>query len=450
MTKQSRTWTPDQHGAITARASNLLVSASAGSGKTSVMIERIASMVEGGESAVGDILVLTFTKESARDMKSKLVKRLSVAGENLAGADVAVGTFHKFCSDLVQTYFSTVGVNPAFAVLDDGSALMMQQEILDDIIDKKYLQYSNAIDAFCTASSTKNLKDIVISITEFLNTRDNPSEWLEHNAFAGYNCDLCTNVAMQGILGHYGQAGRYFLEKFSPATDCFVWAQRLVNVKDYADLHNIALTFDKLKSMKRDAPEYTAKEMLNKTLKKIKEQYILPQAQMVKNQSADRELVAQVVELVTEYMARYSSAKSTRNFLDFADLEKYALEILNDPQIGARTRDKYKFIFVDEYQDTNPVQERILLLLTEKPPPTKGTPFAKGGIFAVGDVKQSIYGFRGTEVAIFTDRMKSYASNELDSRVIKLNANFRSNPAILKFVNSVFERIMPGYDAFEV
>jgi len=452
-----RKWTTDQHSAIATRGCDLLVSASAGSGKTSVMIERIASIIESGEAAPHEILVLTFTKESARDMKCRLSKRLDMHSVDISLS--SVGTFHKFCSDLVQTYFSIVGVNPSFAVMDDGSAVQLQNEVLDSIIERNYLECSDAIDSFCTPASVKNLKDIIISITEFLNTRDNPKDWLENNAFAGYQCDLCQNVAMQGIINHYTQAGEYFCKQFTPSLDCFLWAQRLANVKAYGDLHNIALTFDKLKPMKKDVPEYTAKENLNKLLKKIKEQYILSEKTMIENQSADRELVRQVVTLVNDYMSHYAMKKAERNFLDFADLEADALEILNDAQINVRTREKYKFIFVDEYQDTNPVQERILTLLAGDSrcefSQSDGVATSRN-IFAVGDVKQSIYGFRGTEAAIFTDRMKRYQENALDSRIVKLNANFRSNPGILKFVNSVFERIMRettagnSYDPFEI
>jgi len=421
-------WTHEQKDAIAVRQCDLLVSASAGSGKTSVMIERIASMIEKGEAGVGEILVLTFTRESARNMKEKLTERL---GSKFDLALASIGTFHKFCSDLVQTYFSVIGVNPSFAVLDESNAAVLQNEILNDIIERKYLEFASAIDAFCTSTSTKSLKDIVITVAKFLATRDNPKQWLEKDAFAGYQCNLCDNVAMQGIVNHYKQAGEYLVQQFVPSQDCHIWASRLAGIKDYKDLHAIALTFEKLKSMKKDVPEYTAKEILNKLLKKIKEQYVIPVEQMVKNQDADRELVACVVALVSEYMARYDAAKAEKNFLDFADLERYAVKIIADDGVVRRVREKYKYIFVDEYQDTNPVQEEILKLLA-----------GKRNIFAVGDVKQSIYGFRGTEAAIFTDRMYKYQDSGLESKVIKLNKNFRSNSQILGFVNSVFEKIM--------
>ena len=412
-----REWTTDQQRVIAASAAeNLLVSASAGSGKTSVMIERIASMVESGGVSLDEILVMTFTNESARDMKTKLRDRLGEKFQTTVG-NVAIGTFHKFCIDLVKTYFNLVGINPAFGVLDEINANILQDQILDDM---------PPIDEFMTIYGNGEFKRVILSIAKFLEWQ--PSDWLEKNAFNGYGQDLCKNLAMKQIIEWYKTAGEYYLKQFTPDADCFIWATRLKDVKTYDDLHKIAMSFDKLKPMKKDHDSYDAKNNLNELLKKIRTQYKLTPQQIIKNQAADRELVGKVVESVKQFQLLYNAAKLERNFLDFSDLERYTIKILSDSQIRERVRQKYKHVFVDEYQDTNAVQEQILKLVA-----------GDNNIFAVGDLKQSIYAFRGTSSEIFANRMKR-------EKVIMLNENFRSNPSILSFVNCVFENIMQGYD----
>lgn len=425
-----RNWTTNQNEVITLRRQNLLVSASAGSGKTTVMIERIATMIEKGEAAIDNILIMTFTKESARDMSAKLSKRL---GDKFDISALNIGTFHKFCGDLIQSYFNIVGVNPNFTVADNCTITAWQHEILSKIIEEKYSDCKNAIDAFCSSVNPKPLFDIIISINEFLNTRAKPEEWLAKSAFAGYEENLENNIAMRGILTYFQETGRYYLEKFEPTTDCFDWALKLSQVKDYDDIHKVAISFDKLARIKSNAsPEEKAiKSAFNDIMKKLKAQYILPKSQMQKNQTADRVLVRQIITLVNAFRENYARIKAENCSLDFSDLEKHALEILTNDSI--KDSINFKFIFVDEYQDTNPVQESILALLANDP---------EAKIFVVGDVKQGIYGFRGTESKIFTDRMNRYQQSLEPGKVIQLNANFRSNKQILAFVNDVFEKIM--------
>jgi len=409
----NKKWTKDQQSVIDAQVDeNLLVSASAGGGKTSVMIERIAKMIEGGVAKIDEILVMTFTNESSRDMRNKLRERLGDRYlTELNGA--TIGTFHKFCIDLVRTYFAVAGVNPAFTVIDEINARVLQDEVLDGM---------NPIQEFCTIYGDAEFRKVILSISKFLEWQD--PDWIDTTAFAGYEMDLAKNCAMRGIIQYYNLAGEYFMWQFPPDTDCAVWANRLRSVKSYSDLHDIARAFDKLRPVKTDCDHYDAKCALNEILKKIRIQYILPQDTILKNQQTDRDLVARLAVSVRDFEMRYGSVKMLSNFLDFADLEKFAVKILSDDKIRERVRKKHKFIFVDEYQDTNAVQEKILRLVA-----------GDGNVFAVGDLKQSIYAFRGTSSAIFIDRMKT-------EKVIMLNENFRSNPAILSFVNRIFGNIM--------
>ncbi|MDR0462474.1 MAG: UvrD-helicase domain-containing protein [Christensenellaceae bacterium] len=414
-------WTQAQKNVIGATDKSLLVSASAGAGKTSVLIERIASMLENGVPWE-EILVMTFTVESARDMKEKLYARLGAKYQGIVN-QISVGTFHKFCGDLVQTYFALQGINPSFAILDDGNATVMQNLILDTLTEEMTDKCPSAIEAFCTVYGNAGLKEVILNVADFLGWQ--PDGWLEAHAFAGYESDLSKNIAMKLIIKNANEAGEHYTSKFPPDLDCAVWAGKLLAAKSYDDLHNIATSFDKLKPMKKESEYYTAKDQLNDLLKKVREQYILPLATVTKNQDADSELVRQVIGLLQEYLTRYEVSKKEKNFLDFTDLEKHATQILTNPEIRNRIQSKYKYVFVDEYQDTNPVQERILNLLSGD----------ATQVFTVGDLKQSIYAFRGTSASVFTERLRN-------GKVQYLNENFRSDGGILKFVNDVFSKIM--------
>ena len=423
-------WTGAQTEVLTTGAENLIVSASAGSGKTTVMIARIAEL-----KSFDDLLVLTFTNESARDMKWKLSKQL---GEKFAPeiAQISIGTFHKFCGDLVQTYFSVLGINPSYSILDENQAHLIADEILDALIERRAGECAGAVLAFGNMYGVAGLKDVIKNIARFTEWQIDPEAWLRH---AGAGADAARRVIADApnppttptpideIVAYYRGAGEWFKEKFAPESDLAMWSGRLRAVAGYDDLHKISREFTKLKPMKTDEPAYFAKNILNEMLKKIRDQYALAPDTIAKNEKADNDLIAQIVTLVREFNELYATEKTRRNYLDFADLERCALKLLNDPQTADRIHAKYKKIFVDEYQDTNPVQERILELLTAE---NSGCT-----LFTVGDVKQSIYGFRGTNAKIFVDRMGR-------DRVVYLNTNFRSRAGILDFANRVFGDIM--------
>ena len=420
-------WTNSQRDAIKERDTDLLVSASAGAGKTTVMIERIASMIENKEADISDILVLTFTNASAADMKLKLQKRLGVFLDT-----ASIGTFHKFCGELVRTYFNVVGLSPDFEILGDVDAGIIKAEILNAVITINYDKHKNVIDTFCV-NRTDMFNKLLVSIHDFLATRENADEWLESTALASYT----TDIAMQNILDYYNRAGEYYLTKFRSfepdlfVDECITLSTQIMNVKNYDDLHRIALTanFSRLKP-KADEDFKNIRDKFKEVVKKITNHYSITYAEIQKNQQQDKELVTGIIQLAKEFDTRYSSAKASQNKLDFNDLEKYACLVLADSEVVITVRQKYKYIFIDEYQDTNPMQERIL-----------ATVGAKQNIFMVGDVKQSIYGFRGCEATIFAGKMTDFEKN-LQGKVVKLNENFRSESNILKFVNSVFGKIM--------
>jgi len=425
-------WTSDQADAITRRGMDLLVSASAGAGKTAVMTERIASMIENNEIPASELLVLTFTNAAAKEMRAKLIRRLS-SKHNLDSA--FIGTFHKFCSELNKTYFTVASVSPDFEILDEPEAAVLKSEAADNAIAKNYVKLKHLIDTFTVNRKTDALKNQLMEIYEFVCTRENPDKWLSDTALASYD----TNIALKNIIGYYSQIGIQYCQIFLKIKDaicvnssakelsyleeCIRMAESVAAVKSYDCLYKIAKTaaFSRLKPG-LDENFKNIREGFKSLIGRITEHYSLELSLIIKNQLRDRSLVVDMISLVKMFEGEYLKAKQGR--LDFNDLEKYACLVLENLEAVQNIRQKYKYIFIDEYQDTNPIQEKILTEIG-----------CESSMFMVGDVKQSIYGFRGCEAAIFADKMQR-------EKVVKLNKNFRSKSNILQFANHVFGKIM--------
>ncbi|MCL2570303.1 MAG: UvrD-helicase domain-containing protein [Firmicutes bacterium] len=446
-------WTKNQQSAIGVRGQDMLVSASAGSGKTTVMIERIAQMIVDGSVGMDEVLVLTFTNASASDMRLKLRRRLEEferENSNLQSQiDLlpmsSIGTFHKFCGDLVRTYFNIAGVDPAFAIMEESDSSIVKNEILDELIAKYYERATLAIDTFCASRRTTTLKDIIMDVAKFLESRDDVDGYLDNIALKSYEGDCALGM----IVGYYKQAGEYFDKKFKNhlmtaehegvqkiipfVEQCVEISKKLCGISGLKCLQEVGAMSDIFTTLKA-AKEFSDYEIfkgqrtdLKEIVKKVRDNF----SDLDKRANEyDKKIIEQIIFLVREFIRAYAEAKFKKGVLDFSDLERFALKILESNEIVNQLKAKYKYIFVDEYQDTNPVQEGFLSRL--------------GGhknIFMVGDIKQSIYGFRGCESTIFADKMTDFEKN-LSGKVVELNENFRSNPTILDFINRVFGKVM--------
>jgi ATP-dependent helicase/nuclease subunit A len=338
-------FTKDQGTAIRTIGADLLVSASAGTGKTRTMVERIASMIASGECSFKDLLVLTFTNASASDMRIKLRRRLEELGISTEGlSEATIGTFHKFCGEVIRTYFNIAGVSPNFLVMDEVTIASLKQEVLGEVITSNYEKCSGAIETFCVNRRTEMFQKMLVRINEFLASRGDSEAWLDTTAVASYE----TDVAMKFILGFYKQAGEYFLAKFDDE-ECKDISSKLASVKNYDDLHNLALTAN-FTRLKRGADE-EYKELRNRlkdTVNKIKDHYSLPWKAMEANGKRDHEIIKQVIHIVREFDLAYARAKLATNKLDFNDLEKYMCVVLQNSEVVTAMREKYGYIFIDE------------------------------------------------------------------------------------------------------
>lgn len=470
--KNENKYTAAQQKVIDDRGHNLLVSASAGTGKTTVMIERIAQLLAGGVD-VSEIVVVTFTNLAAAEMKNRLSQKLagqrgnSRAIEQLEKLDSAnISTLHSFCSELLRNYFYVVDVDPAFTVLDGNVTATLRKNALDEVFlqyfAEKDEQFMRAYRIFATSRREDNFKKVISELYDFsrcitdfkqwyLAKRGNLTEYGEQNELA-----LVTLKEISASLAYYAESldelARRAKDEGLAFAEVFEANAKLIRDVDTTNLQSALFNMSKLPQLLNKLPRRSGKDFgADKVFEeKIRQDYeSLVKDDLLKYLSKYQELcrgktveelwaemnatveyLDKLVEITDRFDETFFALKKERGGIDFNDLEHLTLKLLQNDEALAAIKEKYKLIFVDEYQDTNPVQEAIISALAQK-----------GNLFMVGDVKQSIYGFRGCEPQIFVDKKERYAATD-DGVTIELNDNFRSNKEILDFVNYVFCGLM--------
>lgn len=466
-------FTTNQKKAIESDGKNLLVSASAGTGKTTVMIERIIRLVETKKVSVDEIVVVTFTIAAANQMKEKLRKSLNEKAnepyiyEQLEKIDsCAISTLHSFCSDILREYFYAADIDPAYTVLDPVIAQGLVDKTMDAVFADYYIDddeiFGKLTDIFHQKRTDESLKKIVGQIYElsrcvenffdiYESTRKNYLDFGKDNIFE--------KTLNQNIVAQANAYAKYFEQKSVYAKN--IGAQKLAEYlsehssyyhlteqnsleSNYERLsENFDIPFNKktflAENLKISPDEFeveineieNVRKKTNDWRKKSVEQFNeIGYEKLIQNTKETLPMTDKLIELAKKFDLAYSKAKKEKGVLDFSDMERYALTVLSDEKIQAELKERYKYIFVDEYQDINSVQEAIISKLC-----------GESNLFLVGDVKQSIYGFRETNPDIFVDKISKYVDKN-DSLVINLNDNFRSDKNILDYINQVFSVIM--------
>ncbi len=444
MSKTKRQPTTEQSQVINSDATSIKVSANAGSGKTFTIMQRIADIIANKKSSLEQLLVLTFTDASAQDMRKKLKEQLDGVATPAQLQAASIGTFHSFCSNLVRAWFTVAEVNPSFTIMDEVESNKVRTMIFDQVVLDHYDQVARAVDLF-TANNRKldGLREVVFMISQFLNSREDHDQWLKEHALSAYNPDVDHNPAVQALLNYYRSMAtkyrQYFLETGtpSPMLDSMVeLCNRVISASDYSAFQKLDLSLPKAKSgeLKEQSEAFVnlRKDFKSKVCDKIPDEFQFSLDQIQADIKTDRVIVEQLLQLVQFFDQAYQAKKTEYKKLDYNDLEKYALKVLANPEAVAAIRAQYKYIFVDEGQDTNPVQFKIIDILR-----------GNDKFFCiVGDVKQSIYGFRNCEPEIF-ENMTNTNGNLIP--IMLLGKNFRSTDPILHFVNSVMSPLIPNY-----
>ncbi len=461
-------YTPSQQAVIDSENCNLLVSAGAGSGKTTVLVEKATGQILNKKVTLKELLIVTFTESASSEMKQRLGAKLSeyatdptVANEleNINNCDIC--TLHSFCQKIIKQYFYELNIDSAFGIIDDNDAKYLKAQILQDIIENQSKQYDQAFEAltevFYRGRRANNLKDNILSFYEFLQTDDNKQNFVKSIAKSCYEQNLDINPACILInkkvvreITYYKKTFSKFLQQASQlnAVKLQNFVQQVLDVLEHISSDNsFSVNFENSKLLYtlssnlgyikdedmalRDDIDAVWKQFAD-ARKKIKEMYCSDTLEQIQTNLSKASLVIdKFIELTMLFEKEFTKHKQQKNVLDFNDLEKYALRLLSNDTLRQTLMQKYKSIYIDEYQDINNVQESILQLLTNG-----------NNLVMVGDIKQSIYAFRNSSPQIFIDKKDAYSCDDSKGQLIKLNENFRSNPEILDFINDIFVSLM--------
>lgn len=469
MADNEKNYTPDQRKAVIAEGRNVLVSASAGSGKTFVMIERVIRLIVEGKAEVGEILAVTYTTAAAEEMKQKLVK--AIIAEINAGRDVArfrkalsevptasISTFHSFCANLIRTYFYALDVDPSVSVADENQAGELKNKALDSLFESLYEtrdeDFLYLVRIMGRSRGDDSLKETVKKLYEFASSEKSAEEFLTKAAeniteksfyksenelygiFTAYIKELIRiGENLTSLAANYGYA--VYVEYVG---ELLVKLKTCLNAKDFRSLIKAAgLSVPK-------APRTTSKDDEDLAAYKGKLEYFKKKCKDVyddireasPNDDEEKDLseylstaraTKALCRLTIDFGKEYARLKADAAALDFADLEHFAYRLLSEnPDVLSAVKQKYKYVFADEYQDVNGIQEAILSLISSD------------NAFMVGDVKQSIYAFRGCNPDIIAAKFERYERGE--GETVSLDANFRSTDAVLAAVNKTFSPIM--------
>lgn len=473
----SRDYTTEQQNVINfpvgnAPMQNMLVSASAGTGKTTVMIERIARLIK-QDVDVSQIVVVTFTNLAAAEMKNRLATQLAQSAgdmrvrEQLEKLDTAsICTLHSFCSDLLRNYFYVVDIDPAFSILDGITASNLKKSALDELFKEYFAQkdqdFHKLYQIYATSRKEDNFKNLILQLHTFSRNVVDFESWYEQKR-QEFACHDNKSLVMQILVDDIATTVNFCKQQFTSlieraleddGTQIAQTCQQSLDALNNADWGSTENAFDSIrrvqlaklvpKNRKDYAPmsDVVLEEKIRNDYKDICDEFakkVAKYAKLLRANNVDQmwaemdeslKLTDKLVEMVVRFEDKFFALKKQRGTVDFNDLEHLTLKVLSDADTAQTIRQRYKYVFVDEYQDTNPVQEAIITALAND-----------DHLFMVGDIKQSIYGFRGCEPGIFIHKQSRYQSG-CGGVTERLNDNFRSNKDILNFVNLVFSEVM--------
>lgn len=484
----SVSWTREQQQVIDLRKRNILVSAAAGSGKTAVLVERIIKMITGKEHPVDidRLLIVTFTNAAAAEMRERIGNAIEKAldaqpqDEHLQRQltlihNAQITTIDSFCLYVIRNHFHEIDLEPNFRIGDEGELKLLKGDVLKKVLVRNYEEltpeFTAFVEGYAAGRSDASIQEMILSLYEFSRSYPWPKEWLCDCA-KGYGISDAKGINeaiwMQPLVENircvvkdlanlmrqalrltqdsdgpdvYEQVIRNDLEKY----------ERIAGSLCFTDFYDALQTikYDRLPSSRGYAGNTEKLERVKElrdsakeAVKKLNRQYFFCSPDVMAEQlQRTQPMTKELVCLTLEFAEAFTLEKRRKNLVDFHDLEHFALEILVDKETkqirktAEEFQDTFEEIMIDEYQDSNHVQETILRAISKE---ERG----EHNIFMVGDVKQSIYRFRLARPELFMEKYDTYTLEDSARQRIDLHKNFRSREEVLSFTNDIFFQIM--------
>ena len=488
-------WTKEQQKVIELRNRNILVSAAAGSGKTAVLVERIIQMLTDEEHPmdVDRLLIVTFTEAAASEMKERIRSAIETALEVNPGNahlqrqstlihSAQITTIHSFCLSVIREHFHLIDMDPGFRIAEEGELRLLKQDVLSELLEECYVnqeeRFMELVEKLGSGKNDKKLEGMILQLYEYSRSYPQPQKWLEHcvNQYAE-----CENYLKQEGTGEepvflrraLDWAQKYIEDLVELADQCiriceepdgpYMYApmleedriilDKLAGAADFEELYE-RLSDIKWKALSRkkdesvDSEKRTQVQDIRKQIKDLigelgKTYFYETPAELLLDMANAKGTMEILAELVNRFAIMFADQKQRKHLIDYNDMEQFALQILTEEKEGelipSQTAREYQEQFyevmIDEYQDSNLIQEAILTSVST-------VSREKYNIFMVGDVKQSIYRFRLSRPELFMEKYDSYSSEDSEMQKIDLHKNFRSRPEVLDGVNYIFRQIM--------
>ena len=486
--------TKDQQTAIDIRDANVLVSAAAGSGKTSVLTTRIVSRITDDETPVDidRMLIMTFTNAAAAEMQGRIrdeiekkaielrkdpkadtKKTANLEKQSILVHNAMITTIHGFCKSVITDHFEEISIDPGFRVADENECKLIMQDALEECIEAAYEKgeedFLKAVECFSSSSSAAvddfDIETLIIPIYRFITADPDPEGFIE-KCRRSYEPDsfeeFKTSYAVSYLMSQIHEILKQAKDGIDAADEIIRENEAILPYKAAIEAYQTAFTalfetdmsYDTIREhlssldipalgrildKKLDPVELEAKREV-KSFRDFAKKSVCGILEMMpcslqtayeRTKAVSTELKS-LCDLVLSFGRIYSEKKREKNVIDFSDMEHMAIRILQNPEIAALYRERFVEIYVDEYQDTNMAQETLVSLICRHDP---------GNVFLVGDVKQSIYSFRHARPDLFIEKYNSFKESGNNRRIL-LNDNFRSRHEVTDSVNEVFSRIM--------
>ena len=436
-------WTPDQQKAIDLEGSNIIVSAGAGSGKTAVLSERVIRKLKNGVD-VNKLLILTFTKEAAKVMKERIRKKIKKEGLNkqLDLLDSAyITTFDSYAYSIVKKYHYELNISKDISIIDSSIINMYKHDTIEEIFNNLYTshneKFQKLISDFCFKDD-KEIKESIIKISNNLDLLIDKEEYLDTYIDKYYNNEYLNNLVkeynnilisrLNDIKSSLNNLSIYttgtYMEKINEVL------LPLLNSTNYLDIkNNSMISLPRLNKASDEEKKY--KEEISDIIKDINNLTIYDNEEDMINEILDtKDYVSIIIDIIKELDKKVMEFKKSKDNYEFIDIAKMAINIVkNNKEILNELKYYYNEIMLDEYQDTNDLQEEFVSLISNN------------NVYMVGDIKQSIYRFRNANPIIFKDKYVNYG-NSIGGEKIDLLKNFRSRDEVLQDINLIFNKIM--------
>ncbi|UFU00523.1 helicase-exonuclease AddAB subunit AddA [Radiobacillus kanasensis] len=488
-------WTKEQEEAIYSHGSHILVAAAAGSGKTAVLVERIIQKLLNRENPIDidRLLVVTFTNAAAQEMRNRVGEALEKALETNPGShhlkkqlsllqQASISTLHSFCLDVVKKHAYLLDIDPGFRIADDIEADMIRQEVLEDLFEEWYAKegeeqaaFFQVVDRFSSDRSDLEVEELISTLFNFAMQHPSPDGWLDEMA-SMYQVEETadeSSIPWLAIIKREVESQLHAMQ--AEAEAALALTKESDGPYQYADAIDVdlamvqeakaklALSWDTLRDtmLELSFPALSRKKMdcseeKKEKVKKLRDSYkkrwkglaedwfSRQLSSYLQDMNELYPTMKQLTVLVRDFKDRYTTMKKEKALVDFSDLEHYCLRVLLDESsepgnwipssVAKEFKQKFTEVLVDEYQDTNLVQETILSLISDQE--------HAGNMFMVGDVKQSIYRFRHAEPSLFLNKYKLFAEESNPGKRIDLARNFRSREQVLSATNYVFRQLL--------